>query len=213
MKHDFSDIRTDYDRDSLLESHLKTDPFQQFAKWYKEHESGGASDPTAFTLSTVRIDGRPDSRVVLLKEISEGGFVFFTNYQSQKGKDLEANPFACLNFFWPEEQRQVRIRGRVEKVREEESSRYFDSRPRESRIGALTSNQSSEVPSRDFLEQRFSSLQHDYEGREIPRPDYWGGYRVIPDEIEFWQGRPSRLHDRILYSRSDSGWTHKRLAP
>ena len=165
------------------------------------------------TLATVSASGEPSARTVLLKGLDDLGFVFFTNYESAKARDLEANPRACLLFFWGELERQVRINGAVARISREESSVYFRSRPRESQIGAWVSPQSRTIPNRGVLEENFESLTAQYEGGDVPVPPFWGGYRVTPERMEFWQGRPSRLHDRLLYTNTASGWKRERLAP
>ncbi len=164
-------------------------------------------------VSTITADGRPDGRIVLLKDITAGGFVFYTNYESRKGRDLTERPVAALTFFYPELERQIRIEGHVEKVSAAESDAYFASRPRGSQIGALVSNQSSVITDRNTLEQRQQELEAQFDGQSIPRPPHWGGFRVIPDQVEFWQGRPSRLHDRIRYRKDGQDWLIERLSP
>ena len=210
-----ADIRKEYKSHALDESHTSESPFEQFELWMKEALASEVPEPTAMNLSTINLLGRPSSRIVLLKGMELGGFVFYTNYQSDKGKDMEKTPFAALNFHWVEMERQVRIEGRVEKVPVAVSDEYFNSRPRGSRLGAHVSNQSQPIEGREVLEKRYEELLAQYgEDKPIERPEHWGGYVVIPDAIEFWQGRPSRLHDRILYTQDENGvWARKRLAP
>jgi pyridoxamine 5'-phosphate oxidase len=197
----------------LLESEVDPNPFKQFQVWFDAAVAECRSEPTAMTLATADREGRPSARLVLLKGCDERGFVFFTNYESEKARDLAENPWASLVFFWCEHQRQVRIDGRVERVSEGESDEYFATRPRGSQIGAWASNQSSPIAGREELERRVAEMEAEYEGRDIPRPSCWGGYRVIPVQFEFWQGRPNRLHDRIRYSPVEEGWRIERVAP
>ncbi len=190
------------------------DPIRQFESWYREAHATPMREPTAMTLATASPDGRPSARIVLLKAADERGFVFFTNYQSRKGGELEHNPWAALVFHWPDLVRQVRVEGRVAKVSDEESDAYFKTRPRGSQLGAWASEQSRVIKSRADLERRVQAIAATYEDREIPRPPHWGGLRLVPVAIEFWQGRLDRLHDRVLYSRADDGgWTRERLSP
>lgn len=207
-----ADLRENYDRDVLLESNVNPNPFLQFERWFEQARAEGGLEPNAMTVSTVGADGKPSSRICLLKEFDEKGFVFFTNYTSAKGQALEAHPYASLLFFWMFQQRQVHINGRVEKISEAESTEYFKSRPLGSQIGAWASLQSKPI-SREELEQRFKDYQEQF-GNDVPKPPHWGGYRVIPESIEFWQGRPSRLHDRIKFTRDEVGqWQFTRLSP
>jgi len=190
------------------------DPIRQFESWYREAHATPMREPTAMTLATASPDGRPSARIVLLKAADERGFAFFTNYQSRKGGELEHNPWAALVFHWPDLVRQVRVEGRVAKVSDEESDAYFKTRPRGSQLGAWASEQSRAIKSRADLERRVQAVEATYEDREIPRPPHWGGLRLVPVGIEFWQGRLDRLHDRVLYSRADDGgWTRERLSP
>jgi len=188
-------------------------PFSQFEKWFKEAEIAVPILPTAMTLATVGMGGVPSARVVLLKDFDEQGFVFYTNYESPKGKDLDQNAIASLCFYWSELGRQVRITGTVSRTSREESEAYFHSRPVDSQLGAWASNQSEVISSRAVLEARMEELVRKYAGRQIPLPPYWGGYRVAPSVVEFWQGRPSRLHDRLRYTRHEHEWVIARLAP
>ncbi len=204
--------RIQYDKGILSENHLLENPLDQFEAWMKEAIAAGVSEPNAVDLSTVN-EGRPSSRIVLLKGVDQRGFVFYTNYDSRKGKEMAESPFVSLNFFWTLQARQVRIEGRIEKVSPEESDAYFASRPRESQIGAWASAQSTVIKSREVIESNIAQLEKQYEGKDIPRPAHWGGYIVLPDRIEFWQGRPNRLHDRFLYEDSPTGWMVFRLAP
>ena len=207
--------RKSYERDALDENGIASNPLYQFTTWYDEAVAAGLPEPEAMTLSTATQEGRPSARIVLLRGYDERGFCFFSNYASQKGRELAANPYAAVTFHWVELERQVRIAGRVEKVSASESDAYFKSRPAQSRIGAWSSPQSEVIASRDTLEQFVKEYQERYpEESAIPRPEHWGGYRVIPERIEFWQGRPSRLHDRLRFSRVEQGtWTLERLAP
>ncbi|KAB0637849.1 pyridoxamine 5'-phosphate oxidase [Burkholderia latens] len=210
-----ADLRINYSRASLDEADAAPDPFAQFDRWFKEALDAKLPEPNTMTLATVGDDGRPSARIVLIKGVDERGFVFFTNYESRKGRDLAAHPYAALLFYWIELERQVRIEGRIEKTSADESDRYFASRPLGSRIGAWASDQSAVIDSRATLEAREKAVAERY-GENPPRPPHWGGYRVVPDAIEFWQGRPSRLHDRLLYTRdaaAASGWTISRLSP
>ena len=209
---DLADLRRDYARESLTESDVDRDPIAQFEKWFEEALHAGMIEPNAMTLATSSSDGHPSARVVLLKGADARGFVFFTDYRSRKGAELEENPHVSLCFWWDALQRQVRITGTVAKVSREESEAYFKTRPRGSRIGAWASRQSSALPSRELLEKEVERLDKSYP-EDVPLPPHWGGYRVTPESIEFWQGRLSRLHDRIVYRRQDAKWTISRLSP
>ena len=212
-KLDIKAMRVHYVSAAFNETHVKNNPIDQFDIWFKEAVIAKIDEPNAMTLATASNEGFPNARIVLLKEFDQKGFVFYSNYESGKGRELEKNPFATLVFFWKELTRQVRIKGKVEKVTKEESEEYFHQRPRESQLGAWASNQSSEIPNRKYLEDKFQSLQKDFEEKEVPLPPYWGGYRVLPFEVEFWQGRENRLHDRILYRLIENGWRIRRLSP
>ncbi|EMJ95685.1 pyridoxamine 5'-phosphate oxidase [Leptospira alstonii] len=214
MNSKISEIRKSYTLSSLNIEDTGDDPISFFQKWFEEAVLSEVLEVNAMTLATATKEGKPDARTVLLKGITKHSFVFYTNYESRKGKELEENPRACLVFFWPELERQVRIEGNVMKVSEEESNEYFHSRPRESQIGAVVSPQSHEIPDRKFLEERFEKFSKQYEGKEVDLPTHWGGYSVHPNRIEFWQGRSNRLHDRIVFEKNpDSSWKKFRVAP
>jgi pyridoxamine 5'-phosphate oxidase len=209
-----SDARKDYARSSLHEENLDPDPIRQFALWFDEATKSAVPEPNAMTLATCTVDGRPSARIVLLRGVDERGFAFFTNYESRKARELDSNPWAALVFFWHDLERQVRVEGRVERVSAEDSDVYFHSRPESSRIGAWASPQSQVIPSREALEERFGDLENRFADGAISRPTNWGGYRLVPDTVEFWQGRPSRLHDRLRFTRRQHGdWLIERLAP
>ena len=212
MDKNLSELRRDYSLQELSESSVAADPFVQFGNWFEEYRNSGPLEPNAFVLSTVDANGTPSSRVVLLKGFDPSGLVFFTNYESKKARDLDANPNAALNFFWPELERQVRVSGVAEKTSVEESEAYFESRPMASRIGAWASKQSGILSERKELEERVNEIKDRF-GDQVPCPPFWGGYRIVPTSFEFWQGRPSRLHDRICYEKSDLGWRVFRLYP
>ncbi len=207
-------IRTDYRRAALGEADVDPDPIAQFTRWFDEAIRAEVLEPNAMCLATATPDGYPSARMVLLKGVDHRGFVFYTDYRSRKGAELADNPHACLCFFWPELERQVRVDGGVQRVSRAESAEYFHSRPRASRIGAWTSVQSSVIPSREALEAELARQAARFgEDGEVPLPDHWGGYRVVPEAFEFWQGRPNRLHDRIQYVREAGAWTRRRLSP
>ncbi len=209
-----ADIRKDYQQKTLSEKEVKKTPVEQFSQWWDEVMQSDIEEANAMTLATASVNGVPAARVVLLKGFDEKGFVFFTNYDSYKGMQLAENPRACLVFFWKELERQVRITGLSEKVSDAESGEYFNSRPEGSRIGAWVSPQSQVIENREWLEANEKKYQQQFAGKEIKRPQHWGGYRVKPICVEFWQGRPSRLHDRIQYTmQEDGGWLIERLAP
>ncbi|MEB2785538.1 pyridoxamine 5'-phosphate oxidase [Algoriphagus persicinus] len=209
---DISAIRKDYSIKSLDISDVNLDPITQFRSWFEEAVCAEVLEVNAMTVSTLGLDGTPNARILLLKGV-DTGFVFFSNYKSEKGKELEKHNTASLTFFWPELERQVRVRGLVEKVTEEDSDTYFFSRPLGSQIGAWVSSQSQAIDSRADLNKRQLDLEQQFAGKEMTRPPHWGGYRLMPSTIEFWQGRPSRLHDRIKYQLQDGKWTIARLAP
>ncbi|APD05982.1 pyridoxal 5'-phosphate synthase [Flavobacteriaceae bacterium UJ101] len=212
---DLSDYRQNYTKEELLEEHLKESPIEQFQKWFYEvEETGGITEVNAMTISTNGQDGFPKSRIVLLKKTTWEGFIFYTNYLSEKGLAIEKNPKICLSFFWPVMERQVIIKGVAEKLPQNLSDGYFEQRPRGSQLGAWASQQSTVVPNKAFLENSLKELEAQYEGKEIPRPSHWGGYLVKPQSVEFWQGRPNRMHDRIRYTlQEDFSWKIERLAP
>jgi pyridoxamine 5'-phosphate oxidase len=209
-----ANLRREYAQRALTEDTASANPLHQFAQWFEEAVLADLLDANAMTLATIGLDGAPAARIVLLKGFDEDGFVFFTNYESDKGRELTANPIASLLLFWAELERQVRVTGSVARISAPESSAYFTTRPVESQIGAWSSQQSAPVPDRAALEARFEEVRRRYEGQPVPRPPHWGGFRVTPTRIEFWQGRKGRLHDRLLYTLSDNGaWGRVRLSP
>jgi len=209
-----ADIRKDYSKSTLDIASADKNPIKQFEKWFEEALASKIPEPTAMNLATITSSGRPSSRIVLLKGIENNQFVFYTNYQSQKGVELESNPACALTFFWPELERQIRIEGVATRVDPNRSDLYFKSRPRGSQVGAWSSPQSSIIKDRKILEDRVKEIEKRFDGKkELPRPNQWGGYGIEPFEIEFWQGRPSRLHDRIVYTKVDQEWKINRLAP
>ena len=212
---DLSNYRKSYEKSELLESSIPEDPINLFNRWFHEVEDfGGNEEVNAMTVATIGLDGFPKSRVVLLKKFNEEGFIFYTNYNSEKGKAISNNPNVCLSFFWHSMERQVIIKGIAQKTAENISDNYFASRPDGSKLGAIVSNQSEVVPSREYLEENLKQLENDYEGMVIPRPEHWGGFLVTPLEVEFWQGRPNRLHDRIRYQLTNEfDWKIERLSP
>lgn len=212
---DLSNYRKSYEKSQLLENNIPKDPINLFNRWFHEtKEFGGVDEVNAMTVATIGLDGFPKSRVVLLKKFNEEGFIFHTNYDSEKGRAILNNPNVCLSFFWHSMERQVIIKGIAEKTSAVISDNYFESRPDGSKLGAIVSAQSAVIPSRDFLDNKLKELESTYEGKEIPRPEYWGGFLVRPIEVEFWQGRPNRLHDRIRYQlRAAFNWKIDRLSP
>lgn len=210
---DASRLRREYTRAGLVEDDLDPDPVVQFHNWFEKAIEADLHEPNAMILATSSIEGNPSARAVLLKGYDERGFVFYTSYEGRKAGEIEANPTCALLFYWGVLERQVRVEGRARRISGEESDAYFMSRPRGSRLAAWASEQSRPVGSRSILEERVRALEAEYEGREIPRPPFWGGYRVEPEVIEFWQGRENRLHDRLVYRRTDDGWKIERLQP
>lgn len=209
---DLADIRRDFAADGLSRSEISADPFEQFAAWMNDALAGNILDPNAMTVTTVGEDNRPSARVVLLKKFGADGFVFFTNYLSKKGRDLDTNPNTSFNFFWPQLNRQIAIHGRAQKTSRSDSEKYFKSRPVDSQLAAWASAQSSEIASREVLETRFNEVREKY-GDDVPLPPFWGGFILTPDKFEFWQGRQNRLHDRIVYTLDGDTWRISRLSP
>lgn len=208
-----SDLRRDYRQQALLETEVNANPILQFQSWFEQAIQAELPEPNAMTLATVSADSQPSARMVLLKGVDQQGFVFYTNYLSRKGQDLAQRPWAALVFWWAELERQVRIEGKVAKVSASETDAYFESRPRGSQLGAWASDQSQVIGDRDILDQRLQALEQKYQNQPIPRPPHWGGYRVTPHLIEFWQGRTSRLHDRLCYRYINQEWILERLSP
>ncbi|MEP3210707.1 MAG: pyridoxamine 5'-phosphate oxidase [Maribacter sp.] len=214
MQKDLGHYRKSYEKSALIEDAISENPMELFQKWFYEVEaSEGIDEPNAMTISTIGVDGFPKNRVVLLKKYTYEGFIFYTNYNSEKGKAIASNPNVSISFFWPNLERQIIIKGKAEKIAENLSDGYFESRPNGSKLGAVVSDQSSVIASREVLEEKLTALEKEYSGKEIKRPDWWGGYIVKPVSMEFWQGRPNRLHDRIRYSLEDVDWKVERLAP
>ena len=212
---DLSNYRKSYEKSELSENQLPEDPINLFHRWfYETEEFGTVEEVNAMTVSSIGKDGFPKSRIVLLKKFNEEGFIFYTNYNSEKGQAILNNPNVCLSFFWPSVERQVIIKGIAEKTTTQQSDNYFASRPDGSKLGAIVSNQSEVIPSKTYLEEKLKALETDYTGKEIERPNHWGGFLVKPVSVEFWQGRPNRLHDRIRYQlKEDYTWQIDRLAP
>ena len=215
MQKDLGTYRRSYEKDGLVEADMAADPLEMFRNWFREaEESGGSEEANAMTLATTAADGFPKNRVVLLKRLTPEGFVFFTNYNSEKGQAIAADDRVCLSFYWPVPERQVIVQGRAEKVDEALSDEYFRSRPKGSRLGAIASDQSRVIPTRDVLEEKLRQLEESFRDKEVERPSHWGGYLVRPVTVEFWQGRPNRLHDRLRYRLSgEKDWQLERLAP
>jgi len=221
MSKNLADYRKNYIKGELLESEIPENPLELFQVWFEEmemvlkykREKNDSTEVNTMTVATIGLDGFPKSRIVLLKEFNSDGFIFYTNYTSEKGIALAHNPNICLSFFWAGLERQVIIKGKAEKTSEEKAIEYFKSRPRGSQLGALASNQSSEIDSREVLDNKLRELEDTYKDKEIPKPEFWGGFLIRPENYEFWQGRSNRLHDRIFYSKDQGNWKSKRLAP
>ena len=209
---ELQNLRKQYTKSTLSEKSVNKDPFKQFVKWFREVLNTGFYEPNAVTLATSSKEGKPSARTVLLKGIDDNGFLFYTNYKSRKGKDIEQNPYGCLLFYWDKLERQVKIEGRIEKVSAEESEAYFNTRPYKSRVGAWASPQSSVIKDRSVIVKEFLKYMMKFR-THVPLPPAWGGYRLLPDTFEFWQGRPNRLHDRIRFTLLKKGWKTERLAP
>lgn len=213
VSQSIADIRKVYQKRSLSEKDVKDNPIEQFKIWWEDALASTIDDVNAMTLATSTLDGKPSARIVLLKGIENDGFVFFTNYESRKSREIEANPSVALLFYWRELERQVRIEGGIQKINAADSDEYFHSRPHESQIGAWVSPQSQVIPGRDFLETRRIKTEEDFQGKNVDRPPFWGGFLVRPVRVEFWQGRPGRLHDRIAFIKDNDTWSKVRLAP
>lgn len=213
MDFSIADLRENYTLAGLNEADASADPIDLFSSWFDDALEANLKEPNAMTLATIDPNGFPAARIVLLKHFDRSGFIFYTNYNSDKGQHLQQNPRAALVFWWAELERQVRIEGTVEKISEEQSDRYFNSRPRDSQLGALVSDQSQVIPNREVLEQKLARLKEEYANKDIPRPRNWGGFLLVPTAIEFWQGRPSRLHDRLRYRLIEGNWRQERLSP
>ena len=215
MKENLHDYRKVYGKHQLLEETVERNPFKLFRGWLKEAEAERElEEVNTMSVSTIGLDGFPKTRIVLLKEYDDEGFVFYTNYLSEKGRAITANPHVCLSFFWPKSERQVIIKGMAQKTSEEVSTVYFDSRPRGSQLGAWASEQSAVVPTREYLEARIAALEEEFKDKPVPKPPHWGGFKIFPEEFEFWQGRPNRLHDRLHFRKAtESHWNLERLAP
>ncbi len=206
-------LRLEYSKEILDEKMVNSNPIVQFDLWMKEALNADIPEPHAMNVSTVSKEGKPSSRIVLLRNFSENGFVFYTNYNSKKGNDISENNCAAINFFWPQLERQIRIEGKLQKVDSKISDEYFASRPHDSQLGAWASNQSEVLKNRQELEEKFVALEEKFAGKNVPRPEHWGGYCLVPDSIEFWQGRPSRIHDRIKFTTVNNEWKIERLSP
>ena len=213
LRNYINSLRHDFAKQKLDETDINPNPFFQFAKWFEEAVGAQILDPNAMTVCSSTKDGKPSARILLLRNFSENGFVYYTNYNSRKGSEIAVNPQCALLFFWPELERQIRIEGTVQKQTAEESDKYFNSRPRESKLGAWTSEQSKVIANRNVLNEKYEALSKQYPDEHVPRPPYWGGYLLKPVSIEFWQGRPNRLHDRILYTLENNKWKIERLSP
>jgi pyridoxamine 5'-phosphate oxidase len=214
LQHVINTLRKDYAKEELLEQTASTSPIEQFHHWFEQALKTELPDANAFSLATISNEGYPSSRIVLLRNFDADGFIFYTNYESQKGLEIQANPRVAMNFFWPELEKQIRIEGLATKVSEEISKAYFESRPRESQIGAWASKQSSLLKSRQELSEKFSKLSEKYKDQALQKPPFWGGFIIAPIKFEFWQGRPNRLHDRLTYTlEKDGNWIINRIAP